>query len=66
MVFADSHTETVRPVLFETHLPDGRHQGWTDNYIRVAVESDSIHPGDIRPVQLGKIDGTHVQGWIAD
>jgi len=42
-----------RPVLFEGENKEGNIQGWTDNYIHVAVPFNPALENKIMPVQLG-------------
>ena len=44
----------TRPVLFEADNNEGFIQGWTDNYIRVALPYTPVLENRIVPVQLGK------------
>lgn len=53
---------SVRPVLFESVEREGRVEGWTDNYIRVALPFDPVLCGRIVPVLLDSFDGTTVGG----
>lgn len=45
---------TVRPVLFESENKNGFIQGWTDNYVRMAVPYNPALENRIIPVELGK------------
>ena len=62
--FAWQQQGTVRPVLFESFLPDGRLVGWTDNYIKVSLHDPTVGPGDIRMIQLGNRSHGITEGWI--
>ena len=62
--FTNRFEGTVRPVLYESRLPDGRISGLTDNYIRVITNSPEAVPGVIRPTRLGSWDNGKVEGWI--
>ena len=64
--FTDRFAGSVRPVLFESSLPNGKIAGFTDNYIRVEVEPKGIVPGIIRSTKIGSRSEGHVQGWIED
>lgn len=44
----------VRPVLFESENKNGFIQGWTDNYVRVAVPFTPALENRIVPAKLGK------------
>lgn len=43
-----------RPVLFEKATQDGFMQGWTDNYVRVAVPNNERLRNTIQHVKIGK------------
>ena len=44
----------TRPVLFESVIKDGLIQGWTDNYVRVAVPHEERYLNKILPIRIGK------------
>jgi len=44
----------TRPVLFEGAESDGFMQGWTDNYVRVAIPFNEKYINKIVPVRIGK------------
>ena len=51
--FAEAHLGTVARVLFEADVNrDGQLEGYTENYIRVAVPYDPLLVGEIREVRL--------------
>ncbi|MEX0995152.1 MAG: tRNA (N(6)-L-threonylcarbamoyladenosine(37)-C(2))-methylthiotransferase MtaB [Balneolaceae bacterium] len=52
--FDTRFTGEVRPVLFESENKNGYIQGWTDNYIRVAVPFNPALENRIVPTELGK------------
>jgi len=52
-------------VLFE-HAEDGYWSGYTENYIRVAVESDDDLTNVMRPVRLEEICGDFVVGSVTN
>lgn len=62
----ERHLGTVRPVLFE--LGDGEEghiEGYTDNYIRVALPYDATLVNTIAPVHLQRINGDgHATGVV--
>ncbi len=64
--FDSSHLGTIRPVLFEQELEDGRILGWTDNYIRVSMPHD---PALVNEIVLCQLDDREpnkaVRGSIA-
>ncbi|MEX0770038.1 MAG: tRNA (N(6)-L-threonylcarbamoyladenosine(37)-C(2))-methylthiotransferase MtaB [Balneolaceae bacterium] len=52
--FDTRFTGQVRPVLFESENKNGFIQGWTDNYVRVAVPFTPALENRIVPAELGK------------
>ena len=58
-MFAEGARESVRPVLFEAPRGDGSMQGYTDNYIRVAMQEDASLTGRIIDVRIGEWEGEH-------
>jgi len=62
--FANRFEGTIRPVLYESVLPDGRISGLTDNYIRVVTDSPKAVTGVIRPTRLGSFQNGQSEGWI--
>lgn len=54
--FTQRYMGTTRPVLLEHRRRDGLMAGFTDNYLRVAVETDSAAPNTVVPVKLGDYD----------
>jgi len=50
-------------VLFE-HAEDGRWSGYTENYIRVAVQADEDLTNDLRPATLDRPEGNLVLGRL--
>ena len=66
--FCAHHVGSVLQVLIETSRRGGveQHSGWSDNYIRVAVESDQpLHAGSIVTVQITATTDTGLQGVVA-
>jgi threonylcarbamoyladenosine tRNA methylthiotransferase MtaB len=62
--FANRFAGSVRPVLYESVLPDGRISGLTDNYIRVVTDSPKAVTGVIRLTKLGSFQNGQSEGWI--
>lgn len=54
--FYTSHLDTVRAVLFE----ESGLEGFTDNYIRVAVKESHHKPNSVAPVRLRSLQGDTV------
>ena len=54
--FYEQHVNSVRPVLFEAKNQDGKMFGFTDNYIKVAVDFDQNLINKIADVRLDSID----------
>jgi threonylcarbamoyladenosine tRNA methylthiotransferase MtaB len=54
--FYEKHLETERPVLFEAKNQEGKMFGFTDNYIKVAVDFDEKLINKISEVRLTTID----------
>ncbi len=52
--FDTRFTGDIRPTLFESAEKNGYIQGWTDNYVRVAVPYDERFENRILPVRIGK------------
>jgi threonylcarbamoyladenosine tRNA methylthiotransferase MtaB len=65
--FDSRHLGTIRPVLVEQEVQDGRILGWTDNYIRVSLPYD---PALVNEVVLSHLDhrepGEAVRGTIME
>lgn len=53
----ERHLGTVRPVLFEVGDGEGTLEGYTDNYIRVALPYDPALANAVVPVALDRING---------
>ncbi len=58
--FYERFIGNVRPVLFEQEDKDGMMQGFTDNYLRVALPFDPSLVNSIVPVNLANIDASGV------
>ncbi len=57
--FAESFLGQTARVLFEADInPDGQLEGYTENYLRVAVPYDPLLVGEIRLVQLRELTAT--------
>jgi threonylcarbamoyladenosine tRNA methylthiotransferase MtaB len=54
--FYEQHLSSIRPVLFEAKNLDGKMFGFTDNYVKVAVDFDENLINKIAKVRLVKID----------
>ena len=54
--FYEQHLSSIRPVLFEAKNLDGKMFGFTDNYVKVAVDFDEKLINKIARVRLDKID----------
>ena len=54
--FYEKHLGTVRPVLFEAKNQEGKMFGFTDNYIKVAVDFNKNLINKIAEVRLEKIE----------
>ncbi len=50
--FYEQHTGFETNVLFEDDVTDGRVEGYTPNYIRVAAKYDPLLVGEVRPLRL--------------
>jgi threonylcarbamoyladenosine tRNA methylthiotransferase MtaB len=44
-------------VLFEQRLPDGRWEGYTENYTPIALDSPADLAGQVLPVRITAVDG---------
>ncbi|MEO5929161.1 MAG: tRNA (N(6)-L-threonylcarbamoyladenosine(37)-C(2))-methylthiotransferase MtaB, partial [Candidatus Kapaibacterium sp.] len=64
--FAEKHRGDVRPVLFEHGNDGGMIQGYTDNYIRVAVRHGSALQNRIVPVRIGEFLGEHAAATVEE
>jgi threonylcarbamoyladenosine tRNA methylthiotransferase MtaB len=64
--FAAAHRGERRPVLFEGGREGEMIEGFTDNYIRVAMPYQSALADRIVRVTLGEFQGEHCLGEIAD
>jgi len=62
--FAMRWLGTICPVLFEGVEREGMVEGWTDNYVRVAMPFDPALCGTVAPVRLESFDGRVVQGTV--
>ena len=54
--FTRRYFNATRPVLMEHRRRDGLMSGFTDNYLRVAVETNSVVPNTVVQVKLGAYD----------
>ena len=50
--FYEQHAGFETEVLFEDDITDGRVEGYTPNYIRVAAKYDPLLVGEVRPLRL--------------
>ena len=50
--FYEQHVGLETEVLFEDDVTDGRVEGYTPNYIRVAAKYDPLLVGEVRPLRL--------------
>jgi threonylcarbamoyladenosine tRNA methylthiotransferase MtaB len=53
--FYEQHAGFETEVLFEDDVTDGRVEGYTPNYIRVAAKYDPLLVGEIRPLRLTQV-----------
>ncbi|MGI4733829.1 MAG: tRNA (N(6)-L-threonylcarbamoyladenosine(37)-C(2))-methylthiotransferase MtaB [Janthinobacterium lividum] len=53
--FYEQHAGFETNVLFEDDVTDGRVEGYTPNYIRVAAKYDPLLIGEIRPLRLTQV-----------
>ncbi len=56
MAFTNRFLPSVRPVLFESNVTDGMLQGYTDNYIKVAIPYDEALVNQVVDVKLDRLD----------
>lgn len=63
--FIDRFEGSVRAVLPEHTVSDGKIHGFTDNYIKVALPAGSVKPNVITPVRLSRRIGEEMEGEIA-
>jgi threonylcarbamoyladenosine tRNA methylthiotransferase MtaB len=54
--FYEEHAGFETNVLFEDDVTDGRVEGYTPNYIRVAAKYDPLLVGEIRPLRLTQVN----------
>ena len=54
--FYESQLNSVREVLFEEEIRDGKMMGYTDNYVRVIAEYDPLWVNSRTPFRLEQID----------
>jgi threonylcarbamoyladenosine tRNA methylthiotransferase MtaB len=54
--FYEQHAGLETEVLFEDDVTDGRVEGYTPNYIRVAAKYDPLLVGEIRPLRLTQVN----------
>ncbi len=62
--FYENYLGSTRKVLFEGKTKNGRIAGYTDNYIRVSVQSDKNLTNKIKSVKLVKIAGEEIIGEL--
>jgi threonylcarbamoyladenosine tRNA methylthiotransferase MtaB len=62
--FAAKHLGELRPVLFEHGRGDGMIQGYTDNYIRVALPFAPVLENRIVETRIGEFQGEYALGDI--
>lgn len=55
-VFYEQHAGFETEVLFEDDVTEGRVEGYTPNYIRVAAKYDPLLVGEIRPLRLTQVN----------
>jgi len=54
--FYETQKNKVRTVLFESNIEDGKMQGYTENYVRVAAKYDPMLVNELKKVRLSKLD----------
>jgi threonylcarbamoyladenosine tRNA methylthiotransferase MtaB len=54
--FYEQHAGFETDVLFEDDITDGRVEGYTPNYIRVAAKYDPLLVGEVRPLRLTQVN----------
>lgn len=54
--FYEQHAGFETNVLFEDDITDGRVEGYTPNYIRVAAKYDPLLVGEVRPLRLTQVN----------
>jgi threonylcarbamoyladenosine tRNA methylthiotransferase MtaB len=54
--FYEQHAGFETNVLFEDDVTDGRVEGYTPNYIRVAAKYDPLLVGEVRPLRLTRVN----------
>jgi threonylcarbamoyladenosine tRNA methylthiotransferase MtaB len=54
--FYELHADFETNVLFEDDVTDGRVEGYTPNYIRVAAKYDPLLVGEVRPLRLTQVN----------
>jgi threonylcarbamoyladenosine tRNA methylthiotransferase MtaB len=54
--FYEQHAGFETNVLFEDDVTDGRVEGYTPNYIRVAAKYDPLLVGEVRPLRLTQVN----------
>ena len=54
--FYETQKNQVRTVLFEYNIKDGKMQGYTENYVRVAAKYDPMLVNELKKVRLSKLD----------
>ena len=54
--FYEQHAGFETNVLFEDDVTDGRVEGYTPNYIRVAAKYDPLLIGEVRPLRLTQVN----------
>ena len=54
--FYETQKNKVRTVLFEHNIEDGKMEGYTENYVRVAAKYDPVLVNELKKVRLSKLD----------
>jgi threonylcarbamoyladenosine tRNA methylthiotransferase MtaB len=54
--FYEQHAGFETDVLFEDDVTDGRVEGYTPNYIRVAAKYDPLLVGEVRTLRLTQVN----------
>ncbi|MCB0711282.1 MAG: tRNA (N(6)-L-threonylcarbamoyladenosine(37)-C(2))-methylthiotransferase MtaB [Ignavibacteriae bacterium] len=64
--FARKFEGSIRPVLFEAERGDGTVQGYSDNYVRVALTPEQRVAEQIVEVQIGEWSGDFAEGEVVE
>lgn len=65
-MFKDDQVDTVRSVLFERRNKEGFFEGYTNNYVKVLVDSQEDLSNKIFNVLIGKLEDNKLYGNILD